>query len=109
MKAMLLRAPRPVEESPLALETLDRGGTVALAGIYMSPVPGLDYARHLYHEKVVRSVSNATRQDARDFLRLAADIPVRNTVQVFPLKDANRALRLLKEGRVQGAGVLEVP
>lgn len=94
---------------PYALEALERGGALALAGIYMSPVPVLDYTRHLYYEKTVKSVSNATRQDARDFLRLAAEIPVVTEVQAFPLEEANRALLLLKQGRMQGAGVLMLP
>jgi len=92
-----------------ALEALERGATVVLAGIYMSPIPELDYNRYLYYEKVVRSVSNATRQDAQDFLRLAAEIPVSTMVEAFPLDEANRVLLLLKEGRIQGAGVLELP
>lgn len=93
---------------PHALEALERGGTVALAGIYMTAIPELDYARHLYQEKAVRSVSNATREDAREFLRLAAEIPVRTTVQAFSLEEANGALELLKQGKIQGAGVLEL-
>ena len=93
---------------PLALAALERGGTLALAGIYMSQIPPLDYATHLYYEKTLRSVANATRQDGSDFLRLAAEIPVRTAVEVFPLAEANWALRLLKEGKIQGAGVLAV-
>lgn len=93
---------------PLALAALEKGGTLALAGIYMSQIPPLDYATHLYYEKTLRSVANATRQDGSDFLRLAAEIPVRTEVEVFPLAEANRALRLLKEGKIQGAGVLAV-
>jgi len=92
-----------------ALRALDRGGTLALAGIYMTPIPEMDYARHLYYERTVRSVTNATRQDAEDFLRLAAEIPIRTEIEVFPLEEANRALLLLKEGRIQGAGVLRIP
>lgn len=56
----------------------------------------------------LRSVSNATRQDARDFLRLAGGIPIRPQVEPFPLEEANQALLLLKEGKIQGAGVLAV-
>ncbi len=94
---------------PLALEGLEKGGTLALAGIYMSPVPELEYSRHLYHEKVLRSVANSTRKDAQELLQLAAEIPLRTQVQVYPLEQANEALSLLKEGKIQGAGVLEIP
>ncbi|MBI4235841.1 MAG: zinc-binding dehydrogenase, partial [Chloroflexi bacterium] len=93
---------------PVALEALEPGGTLVLAGIYMSPMPALDYRRHLYDEKNLVSVANTTRQDAQDFLRLAAEIPVRTEVQVFPLEQANEALRALKEGRIRGSGVLQV-
>jgi propanol-preferring alcohol dehydrogenase len=92
-----------------ALLALDKGGTLALAGIYMTPIPQMDYLKHLYHEKTVRSVANATRQDGNELLKLAADIPIRTTVTTFPLKDANRALLLLKESKIDGAGILEIP
>ncbi len=91
-----------------ALENLEKGGTLALAGITMSAIPGLDYRRHLYHEKTVRSVTNSTRADGEALLRIAAEIPVRPQIQVFPLDEANRALQLLASGRIDGAGVLEV-
>jgi len=91
-----------------ALEVVDRGGTVALAGISMTPIPSLDYEKHLYHEKVLRSVANLTRQDGREFLELAAKIPVKTTVQVFPLEEANEALIQLKKGLINGAGVLKI-
>lgn len=92
---------------PEALRVLGKGGTVALAGIYMSPIPTMDYSL-LYGERAIRSVANATREDARELLRLAAEIPLRSEVEVFPLAAANRALLLLKQGRIQGAGVLAV-
>ncbi len=91
-----------------ALRVLEKGGTLALAGIYMTPVPEMDYDKYLYHEKIVRSVANSTRKDAEDVLRLAAKIPIHTEVQEFPLDKANRALLLLKQGRIQGAGVLRV-
>ena len=91
-----------------ALEVVDKGGTVALAGISMTPIPSLDYKKHLYHEKVLRSVANLTRQDGREFLELAAKIPVKTTVQVFPLEEANEALIQLKKGLINGAGVLKI-
>lgn len=93
---------------PLALRALDRGGTLALAGIHMSPVPQIDY-QLLYHERTVRNVANFTREDATGFLELAARIPLRTEVESFPLAEANRALQLLKQGRIQGAGVLVMP
>jgi propanol-preferring alcohol dehydrogenase len=91
-----------------ALRVLEKGGTLALAGIYMSPIPELDYQEHLYYEKTVRSVANSTRKDAKDLLELAGKIPIRSEVQEFPLAEANRALLLLKQGKIQGAGVLRV-
>jgi propanol-preferring alcohol dehydrogenase len=91
-----------------ALRALRKGGTVALAGIYMTPIPEIDYGRLLYHEKTVRSVANSTRQDAEDLLALAAAIPIRTHVQILPLTEANRALQLLKRDAVRGAAVLEV-
>jgi propanol-preferring alcohol dehydrogenase len=94
---------------PRALEQLDRGGTVALAGIWMSGIPPLDYERHLYQEKALRSVTASTRQDARELLALAAAIPVRTDVQEFPLEQANEALRRLKHSRLErGAAVLVI-
>jgi propanol-preferring alcohol dehydrogenase len=90
-----------------ALEALDKGGTLALAGIHMSPVPPLDY-RLLYQERVVRSVANNTRQDGEDFLRTAAEIPIHTEVEVFPLAEANRALNALKNDAIRGAAVLRV-
>ena len=90
-----------------ALRVLRKGGTIAIAGITMSPIPELDYAL-LYQERTVRSVANSTRQDVHDLLRLAVEIPIRTEVRAFPLEEANRALQLLKESRLSGAGVLTV-
>ncbi len=92
---------------PEALRVLRKGGTLALAGIYMSPIPGMEY-RLLYGERTVRSVANSTRLDALELLKLAAEIPIHTAVQVFPREDANRALQLLKRGKIRGAGVLKV-
>ena len=92
---------------PAALRALKRGGTVTLAGIHMSTIPPLDYSL-LYHERVLRSVANNTRQDGEDFLRLAGEIPVRTEVEVFPLRDANRALNQLKNDAIRGAAVLQI-
>jgi len=90
---------------PEALRVLRKGGTLALAGITMSDIPAMPYAL-IYGERTVRSVANSTRQDAEELLHLATAIPIRTQVQTFPLDQANEALRLLKEGRIQGAGVL---
>ena len=90
-----------------ALRTLKRGGTVAIGGIHMSPIPPLDYDL-LYHERVVRSVANNTRRDGEDFLKIAAEIPVRTEVRVFPLEEANQALQALKSNQIRGAAVLRV-
>jgi len=91
-----------------ALRALRKGGTVALAGIYMTPIPAIDYGSLLYHEKTVRSVANSTRRDAQELLQLAGAIPIRTQVQTFPLAEANRALQLLKQDRIRGAAVLLV-
>jgi propanol-preferring alcohol dehydrogenase len=92
---------------PEALRALRRGGTLALAGIYMSPLPELPYER-LYHERTICSVANATRDDARQLMRLAGEIPLRTAVQTFPLGHANEALLALKRGEIRGAAVLVV-
>jgi len=91
-----------------ALRVLDKGGTLALAGIYMTPIPEMDYVKYLYYERTLRSVANATRQDGEELLRIAAEIPIRTTTQVFPLEDANKVLELLKAGKISGAAVLRV-
>jgi propanol-preferring alcohol dehydrogenase len=90
---------------PAALKALKKGGTLALAGIHMSPTPPLEYSL-LYYERVIRSVANNTRQDGEDFLRLAAQIPLRTQVEIFPLSEANQALNKLKNDAVRGAAVL---
>jgi propanol-preferring alcohol dehydrogenase len=90
---------------PAALKALKKGGTLALGGIHMSPIPALDYSL-LYEERVIRSVANNTRQDGRDFLRIAAEIPIRTQVQQFPLRDANQTLNKLKNDAISGAAVL---
>ena len=90
-----------------ALRRLDKGGIVALGGIYSSPIPPIEYP-WIYHERVVRSVANSTRQDARELLRDAALVPVVSRVQEYPLEQANEALLDLKEDRVCGSAVLRV-
>jgi len=93
---------------PPALRALERGGTLALAGIHMTPIPTLDYDREVFGERVIRSVTANTRQDGLDLFREAAAIPIKPHTQRFPLKDANRALQALKAGTINGAGVLTI-
>ena len=93
---------------PIALANLQYGGTVALAGIYMTNVPTLNYEKHLYHEKVLRSVTASTRRDGREFINIAVMIPVRTEVQIFDLSKANEALILLKDRAIVGAAVLRI-
>ncbi|MDZ4159866.1 MAG: zinc-dependent alcohol dehydrogenase family protein [Anaerolineaceae bacterium] len=90
---------------PAALRAVAKGGVVVCAGIHMSDIPTFPY-RLLWEERVVRSVANLTRRDAEEFLRLAPQVPVRVTVQPFPLEEANQALDLLRRGKVDGAAVL---
>jgi propanol-preferring alcohol dehydrogenase len=91
-----------------ALSVIDRGGTVAVAGIYMTPIPQLNYEKELYFEKALKSVSNATRQDGVEFLKIAAEIPVKTDIQVYPLEKANEALLDVKLSRINGAAVLKI-
>ena len=93
---------------PAAMRLLERGGTQALAGIYMTPIPEMDYQEHLYWEKTLRSVANATRRDGEELLALAAEIPIKTTVETYPLKEANEVLLRLKESEIDGAAVLVV-
>jgi len=92
-----------------ALKALDKGGTLSLAGIYMTPIPQMDYAEHLYYERTVRSVTASTRKDGEELLQIAAEIPIRTKTTSFPLKETNEALHLLKRGKINGAGVLKIP
>jgi propanol-preferring alcohol dehydrogenase len=92
---------------PVALRSLRKGGTVSLAGIHMSPIPQMDYETCLFHEKQLRSVEANTREDGRELLREAAEIPIRPETTTFPLAEANEALLALKESRIDGTGVLE--
>jgi propanol-preferring alcohol dehydrogenase len=89
-----------------ALEALDQGGTLALAGIYLSPIPQLDYERHLFREKNLRSVTANTRADGQELLALAAEIPLKPRTTVFPLEEANAVLQELKRDGIRGTGVL---
>src|SRR5262247_66640 len=90
---------------PEALSRIAPAGTVVCAGIHMSDIPAFPY-RLLWGERVVRSVANLTRQDAREFLALAPTVPVKTHIETYRLTDANRALKNLRDGHVQGAAVL---
>ena len=106
LDAAILFAPAG-ELVPAALRAVDRGGTVVCAGIHMSDIPSFPY-RMLWEERVLRSVANLTRRDAREFLALAPGLSVRTEVEIFPLAQANAALARLRSGAVRGAVVLQV-
>jgi len=91
---------------PPALMKLRHGGTLALAGIYMTPIPRMDYEQCLFYERNIHSVTANTRQDGRDLLVEAAEIPIRPHTSSYELTDANRALQDLKADRINGTGVL---
>jgi propanol-preferring alcohol dehydrogenase len=93
---------------PPALEMLARGGSLVLAGIHVSGIPPLEYERHLFYEKTLTSVTAATREDGREMMRLAAEVPVRTEVRTFPLAEANRVLEMVKASEIAGAAVLRV-
>ncbi len=100
----------PVGETvPNALRVLEKGGRLVLAVIRKrNLIPALDYARHLWDEKEIKSVANITRKDLQDFLPLAAEIPIVPEVEEFKLAEANKVLNLLKHGKIQGAAVLKM-
>ena len=91
---------------PVALAALDRGGTLAVAGIHLSDIPPLDYRRHLFQERQLRSVTANTRADGDEFLALAARLRLRVTTRPYPLGEADQALADLAHDRVTGAAVL---
>ena len=108
-------APEPLEAAiifapvgplvPLALKSLAKGGTLVLGGIHMSPIPEMPYAL-LWGERVIRSVANLTRQDAIEFMDVAARVPLQISVETFALEQANVALERLRAGQLSGAAVL---
>ncbi|WP_267244841.1 zinc-binding alcohol dehydrogenase family protein [Streptomyces sp. PR69] len=112
------RPPRPLDAAilfapagelvPTALEALDAGGTLSIAGIHLSDIPRLDYRRHLFRERTVRSVTANTRDDGRAFLAAAAAIRLRVTVVPYGFDRADAALDDLAAGRVSGAAVLRL-
>ena len=91
---------------PEALENLAKGGTLSLAGIHMSDIPQMQYGKHLFYERDICSVTANTRQDGREFLAEAAEIPIRTHVVTCPLEEANEALQDLKADRIRGSAVL---
>jgi propanol-preferring alcohol dehydrogenase len=92
---------------PAALRATARGGVVVSGGIHMSDIPAFPYSL-LWEERIVRSVANLTRQDGEEFLALAPQVPVHTSVTPFPLEQANEALQALRQGALQGAGVLQI-
>jgi propanol-preferring alcohol dehydrogenase len=107
LDAAILFAPAGELVRP-ALEALDRGATLAVAGIHLSDVPELEYERYLFQERTLTSVTANTREDGRALLQLAADVPIRTRTTSYPLEAANDALIDLKHDRVRGAAVLEI-
>jgi alcohol dehydrogenase, propanol-preferring len=93
---------------PPALAALDRGGTLAIAGIYLTDIPTLNYDRHLFQERNLRSVTSNTRQDATEFLTLAARLRIRVTTTPYSFDQADQALTDLAAERVHGAAVLSM-
>ena len=93
---------------PAALAALERGGTLAVAGIHLSDIPPLDYQRHLFQERTLRSVSANTRQDGLAFLAIAERIGIRATTTEYPFDAVDRALADLAEDRFSGAAVIRV-
>lgn len=93
---------------PVALEALDRGGTLAVAGIYVDEIPALNYDQDLFQEKRLRSVTANTRVDGEEFLAIASRIGIKVTTRPYPLEEADKALIDLSQGRVTGAAVLKV-
>ena len=91
-----------------ALKTLKKGGTLSLAGIYMTPIPQMDYEQYVFYERDIHSVTCNTRTDGHELLAEAAAIPIRPHTTVYPLVEANRALQDLKADRINGTGVLEI-
>jgi alcohol dehydrogenase, propanol-preferring len=93
---------------PPALQALDRGGVLAVAGIYLSEIPPLEYERDLFYERELRSVTANTRADGEEFLRIAGEIPIKSYTAPMALDEANRALSMLKHDELRGAAVLHI-
>jgi propanol-preferring alcohol dehydrogenase len=105
LDAAILFAPAG-ELVPVALSALDRGGTLAIAGIHLSRIPGLDYEKQLFYERKITSVTANTRQDGREFLEMAERVPIQVSTVCYGMDRADEALRDLAHGRVRGAAVL---
>ncbi len=90
---------------PKALSVLSKGGRLTLAGIYMTPIPEMDYDL-LYHEREIKSVANSTRRDVEELLALSVEIPIKTTIKTYSLEEANKALEDVKHSRIEGTGVL---
>jgi propanol-preferring alcohol dehydrogenase len=90
---------------PKALLQVDKGGVVVCGGIHMSDIPSFPYSM-LWEERMIRSVANLTRTDGEEFLKMAAQVPIKTETQIFPLQQANEALLALRNGKIQGAAVL---
>jgi propanol-preferring alcohol dehydrogenase len=86
---------------------LRRGGTLCINAIHTSPIPEMPY-HLLWHERTIRTVANATRRDAEEFLPLAAQIPIRADTQTFDLSEANHVLHMLKRSEIRGSAVLRI-
>jgi propanol-preferring alcohol dehydrogenase len=93
---------------PVALAALDRGGTLAVAGIYLTDIPVLNYQTHLFEERTLRSVTANTRADGTDFLTLAERIGLRPIITVYPFESVDQALSDLAHDRLNGAAVIAV-
>jgi len=93
---------------PQALEGLKKGGTLAVAGIYLTDIPSMRYEDHLFYERDLRSVTSNTREDAHALLKEAGEVPVKTCTATYPLEEANRALQDMKAGHVNGTGVLVI-
>jgi alcohol dehydrogenase, propanol-preferring len=89
-----------------ALASLRKGGVVAINAVHLDQMPAFDYDKLLWGERQIRSVANMMRQDARDFLRIAAELNIRPQVTVFPLREANKALMAVKEETAEGSAVI---
>ncbi len=92
---------------PLALQQLDKGGVLALGGIYMSDIPAMPY-RILWEERTIRSVANSTRQDVIDFLNVAAEIPIKTEIELYDLEDVNEVMLKMKRSQINGSSVLQI-
>ena len=92
---------------PEALRVLEKGGTLAVNAIHMSPIPEMPYDL-IYCERTLRSVANSTRQDAEELLNIAAEIPIQTEVRLYPLENANQALQALKASQIDGAAALTI-